>query len=146
MRWAFSGVVVSGFSVMQSQPASSARTMYSSWKASGQVTITQSGFVSLIILSKSVARYFFGALPPLGAMNLSATSIRPGLVSQTATSSLSFAKLLVMAVRYMREREPTPTFTYLRRGAAALARAEIPMAAAPADLRMARRSNVRSLT
>ena len=40
MRWAFSGVVVSGFSVMQSQPASSARTMYSSWKASGEVTMT----------------------------------------------------------------------------------------------------------
>ena len=45
--------------------------------------------------------------------------MRPGFVSQMATSSLPSAKVLVMAVRYMREREPTPTFTYLRRRAAA---------------------------
>ena len=108
MRCAFSGVVVIGFSVMQSQPASSARTMYSSWKASGVVTMTQSGFVSLTILSKSAARYFFGD-DLFGATNFAATARRPGLVSQMATSSLPEAKVPVMAVRYMREREPTPT-------------------------------------
>src|SRR5580765_6642732 len=111
--------------------------------------MTQSGRVSLIILSKSDARYFFGGLPPpderFGATNLSAVSSRPGLVSQTATSSLSLAKLLVIAVRYMRDREPTPTFAYLRRPAAAWARAEKPTAAAPAVFSNARRSIVDSL-
>ena len=50
-----------------------------------------------------------------------------------------------MAVRYMREREPTPTFTNLRRAAAPVAMAERPTAATPAVLNMARRSIVRSL-
>src|SRR5690349_8013240 len=111
--------------------------------------MTQSGFVSLIILSKSAARYFFGGLTPvaarLGFTKLSAVSRRPWLVSHTATSSLPAAKVLVMAVRYMREREPTPTFTYLRRPAAAFTMPDMPTAAAPAPLSTARRSNVSSL-
>src|SRR6187402_371998 len=144
MRCAFSALMVSGFSVMQSQPASSARTMYSSWKPSGQVTMTQSGFVSLSILSKSAARYFFG-LAPFGATNLAATSRRPWFTSQTATSSLLAAKVLVIAVRYMREREPTPTFTNLRRLPAAYVLAANPTAATPAVFKRARRSIVDSL-
>src|SRR5690349_20563632 len=111
--------------------------------------MTQSGFVSLIILSKSAARYFFGGLTPvaarLGFTKLSAVSRRPWLVSHTATSSLPAAKVLVMAVRYMREREPTPTFTYLRRPAAAWTIPDKPAAAAPAPMSTVRRSNVSSL-
>src|SRR4051812_6588074 len=111
--------------------------------------MTQSGFVSLIILSKSAARYFFGGFRPeaarLGLMKFSAVSRRPGFVSQTATSSLLAANVLVMAVRYMREREPTPTFTYLRWPAAAWTMPDKPAAAAPAPLSTARRSNVNSL-
>src|SRR5678815_5610590 len=111
--------------------------------------MTQSGFVSLIILSKSDARYFFGGLTPaparFGLMKFSAVSRRPGLVSQRATSSLPCGKVLVIAVRYMRERDPTPTFTYLRRGAAAWTMPDMPTAAAPATLRTERRSYVKSL-
>src|SRR5678815_2775028 len=111
--------------------------------------MTQSGFVSLIILSKSDARYFFGGLTPaparFGLMKFSAVSGRLGLVSQRATSSLPCGKVLVIAVRYMRERDPTPTFTYLRRGAAAWTMPDMPTAAAPATLRTERRSNVKSL-
>src|SRR6185436_13417512 len=108
-----------------------------------------SGLSSCSILSKSAARYFFGgftlACARLGLMKLSAVSRRPGLVSQMPTSSLSFAKVLVIAVRYMREREPTPTLTYLRLAAAACAMTDSPTAAAPAVFSSARRSNVDSL-
>ena len=54
-------------------------------------------------------------------------------------------KVPVIAVRYMREREPTPTFTYLRRPAAAWAIVDNPAAAAPAPMSTVRRSNVSSL-
>src|SRR6185295_17760351 len=111
--------------------------------------MTQSGLSSCSILSKSAATYFFGgftlACARLGLMKLSAVSRRPGLVSQMPTSSLSFAKVLVIAVRYMREREPTPTLTYLRLAAAACAMTDSPTAAAPAVFSSARRSNVDSL-
>src|SRR5690242_19177669 len=106
--------------------------------------MTQFGLSSFSILSKSAAAYFFG-FAPLGATKRAAVSRRPGLVSQMPTSSLPSLNVFVMAVRYMRERDPTPTFTYLRRGAAAVAMAESPTAAAPVAFSMARRSKVRSV-
>jgi len=48
-------------------------------------------------------------------------------------------------VRYMREREPTPTFTNLRRLPAAYVLAANPTAATPAVFKRARRSIVDSL-
>jgi hypothetical protein len=50
-----------------------------------------------------------------------------------------------MAVRYMRDREPMPTITNLRRRPAAYVLAAYPTAATPAVLRSARRSIVDSL-
>src|SRR6187200_3598433 len=78
-------------------------------------------------------------------MNFSAVSSRPGFVSQTPTSSLPSANVWVIAVRYMREREPTPTFTYLRLRPAAYVLAAKPTAATPAVFNKARRSIVDSL-
>src|SRR5262249_24530049 len=102
-------------------------------------------FSSLSILSKSAARYFFG-LPPFGFTKFAATSRRPGFTSQMPTSSLPSANVLVMAVRYIRDREPTPTFTNLRRPPAAkVLAAASPTAVTPAVFRRARRSIVDSL-
>ena len=145
MRCAFSGVVVSGFSVMQSQPASSARTMYSSWKPSGQVTMTQSGFSSFSILSKSAARYFLRLARQIGRHELRRRVEPPRVRVADADELVAAAKVLVMAVRYMREREPTPTFTNLRRLPAAYVLAAKPTAATPAVFNRARRSIVDSL-
>jgi hypothetical protein len=56
MRWQRTSSMVMGFSVITSQPNSIARQIYPSCVLSREVTITQSGFDSPIIRSKSSAR------------------------------------------------------------------------------------------
>ena len=109
MRRHLSASVVIGFSVIVSQPAAIARTRWSSCVPSTVVTMTASGLLSAIILSKSAARYVRGALRPASVACLRASSSRPGFRSHAATSSAYGACDFWMAFRYMYARDPTPT-------------------------------------